>query len=458
MAPKHGIISYGRKRNTGRALKAKLRTAAVLLAVYGAVYGAAPAQAQIAQSLSYNYSADAFSTSLGIDHSLSGMELRILDFSFNQSTSYDLDTGRLGDYQAGLDINDEENFFGNVSGVLGAEARSVGAFVDNRFARDRFEIGLSASGNLEWNKSTFGDEGLLDPDFDIFEFTDEELDAAVWVRSHFLESAYSAKVNQFSIGRLKVRPVSDGTIGHSDFGGLTYSIAGATGFSIAPKDGDDEFSFFFEESNLTADVPGGNYGAGDGEVVFAAGHDSDGLTKLAALIFKSFEPSDKVEFTFDATGSLQYRQDQGFGIDSGTVQLGSRFRPTEDISIDAALSAGISEDFIPTYSFEASLDYSRFLSFTPYARFSAFYSDGTGDFSWPIGFDATLYDKLLLSAEILPTYSTFDQSYGVDLSGRLTMIGPSFFDEGLESEFSISANASMITGEHSVTLDGTFNF
>ena len=193
MAPKHGIISYGRKRNTGRALKAKLRTAAVLLAVYGAVYGAAPAQAQIAQSLSYNYSADDFSTSLGVDHSLSGMELRILDFSFNQSTSYDLDTGRLGDYQAGLDVNDEENFFGNVSGVLGAEARSVGAFADNRFARDRFEIGLSASGNLEWNKSTFGDEGLLDPDFDIFEFTDEELDAAVWVRSHFLESAYSER-------------------------------------------------------------------------------------------------------------------------------------------------------------------------------------------------------------------------------------------------------------------------
>lgn len=431
-----------------------LRTGSVLLALSAAC----SAHGQISQSLSYTYNASAFDNSINVDHSLSGLELRVLDFSLNQSTSYSLDTGLLGDYQAGLDVNDDQNFFGNVSGTIGAENRSIGAFADNRFAREKFEVGLSANGNVEWTQSTFGDEGFLDPDFDFFDYTEEELDAVVWVRSHFLEAAYALEVNQFSIGRLKVRPRSDGTVGHSDFGGLTYSIAGATGFSIAPKDEDDEFNFFFEESNLSADVPGGGYGAGDGELVIAAGYDSDGLAQLAALIFKRWEPTDQVEFSFDATGSLKYTSEENVSFDSGTVRLGAGFRPGENWTIDNSLTVSVREDLVPSYSFDASLDYSGFLNFSPFVRFSAFYSDGAGDFSLPVGFNATVYDKLLFTADLSPSYSTLDQSYDVDASGSITLLGPAFFEDGLESEFSVSANASLLTGERSMSLSGRVNF
>lgn len=455
MTLKHGIIGRGREQMKGRSLKAKLRTGAVCFAVCVSC----PAWGQITQSLGYTYTASALDTSLSLDHSLQGMELRVLDFSFNQSTSYSLDTGLLGSYQGGLDINDDENFFGNVSGVYGADTRSIGAFVDNRFARDRFEVGLSASGNLEWGKSTFGDEGLLDPDFDILEFTDEELDAVVWVRSHFLESAYSLNVNQFSIGRLKIRPRSDGTVGHSDFGGFAYSIAGATGFSIAPKEeDDDEFNFFLEESNLSAEVPGGDYGAGDGELVIAAGHDSDGLTKLAALIFKRLEPSDKVEFSIDATGSLKHDSENSVAFDAASFRLGAGFRPNENWTIDNAFLVSVTEDFIPLYSLDSSLDFQRFQSFSPYVRFTASYSEGEGEFSLPVGFSSTVYDKLQFAAELSPAYSTADQSYDVDATGSITLLGPSFAKEGPESEFSIATSASLLTNELSVSLSGRVNF
>ena len=454
MTLKHGITDRGREQMKGRSLKAKLRTSAVCFAVCVSC----PAWGQITQSLGYTYSASDFDTSLSVDHSLQGIELSVLDFSFNQSTSYSLDTGLLGSYQGGLDINDEENFFGNLSGVYGADSRSIGAFADNRFASDRFEVGLSASGNLEWGKSTFGDQGFLDPEFDFFEFTDEELDAVVWVRSHFLESAYSLDVNQFSIGRLKVRPQSDGTVGHSDFGGFTYSIAGATGFSIAPKEEDDEFNFFFEESNLSAEVPGGNYGAGDGELVIAAGHDSDGLTKLAALIFKRLEPSDKVEFSIDATGSLKHDSENSVAFDAASFRLGAGFRPNENWTIENAFMVSVIEDFIPLYSFDSSLDFQRFRSFSPYVRFTASYSQGEGEFSLPVGFSSTIYDKLLFEAELSPAYSTFDQSYDIDATGSLTLLGPSFGNEGPESEFAISTSASLLTNELSVSLSGRVNF
>ena len=454
MALTHGNIGSGRQQRKGRSLKARLRAGAVCFAVCVSC----PAQAQITQSLGYTVDASAQDTLLAVDHSLTGIELRVLDFSLTQSTSYNLDTGLLGDYQGGVDINDEENFFGNLSGVYGADTRSIGAFADNRFARDRFEVGLSASGNLEWTKSTFGDEGLLDPDFDFLEFTDEELDAVVWVRSHFLESALTVDVNQFSINRLKIRPQLDGALGHSSFGGLIYSIAGATGFSIAPKEDDDGLSFFFEESNLSAEVPGGSYGAGDGELVIAAGHDSDGLTKLAAVIFKGWNPSDKAQFSIDANASLKHDSENGIGFDAASFQLGAGFQLHEFWSIDNALIVSVSEDFIPTYTFDTSLDFQRFDNFSPYIRLSASYSEGEADFALPFGFSATVYDKLLFDVGLSPTYFMVDQSYDLEAASSVTLLGPSFGKNGPESEFSVGTNASLLTGELSVSLSGRVNF
>ena len=119
------------------------------------ILGISPeAQGQISQSLSYDFSASTFDSSLNVDHGLRGIELGVLDFSLSQSASYSLNTGLLGDYQVGVDVNDEENFFGNFSGTLGSDVRSIGGFADNRFARDHFSVGVSASGSLEYTKST----------------------------------------------------------------------------------------------------------------------------------------------------------------------------------------------------------------------------------------------------------------------------------------------------------------
>ena len=454
MSSKHAKFTREQAPLVGSSLRAWLCCCSAFV-----ILGVSPqAQGQLSQSLSYNFSASTFDSSLNVDHGLRGIELGVLDFSLSQSTSYSLDTGLLGDYQVGVDVNDEENFFGNFSGTLGSDLRSIGGFADNRFARDNFSVGVSASGSLEYTKSTVFDEGLLDPDFDFFDFTDEELEAIVWVPSHFAEGAATLEVNRFSIGRLKVRLKADGTIGHSDFGGLTYSLAAATGFSIGSKDGDDEFDFFFEESNLSANVPGGGYGAGDGELVLAAGYDSDGVAKLAAIIFKGWSPTDKFDLSFDAEGGVQYLSEEGVAFDEGSVRLGAGFRPAENWNIDTSLTVGASEELIPSYSFHASLDYSKFLSFSPFVRFSAFYSEGQGDYSLPVGVNATVYDKLLLSAEVTPSYATFDESFEVRASGNVTLLGPPLLKDGASSEFSLSASAALYSQERSVSVNGRFSF
>ena len=56
------------------------------------------ANAQISQSLGYNYGAFGSSHSLGLDHSISGVQVGILDLGFNHSTGYNLTTGSLDDY------------------------------------------------------------------------------------------------------------------------------------------------------------------------------------------------------------------------------------------------------------------------------------------------------------------------------------------------------------------------
>ena len=118
------------------------------------------AQAQISQSLNYSFSASEYDQSLSLDHSVNGIHVGILDFGFSQSTGYSLNTNSLNDYNAGIDINDDQNFFGNINGSLSDSYRTLGGFADNQFETEWFSVAISASGDLEWSESTFEDEEI----------------------------------------------------------------------------------------------------------------------------------------------------------------------------------------------------------------------------------------------------------------------------------------------------------
>lgn len=72
--------------------------------------------------------------------------------------------------------------------------------------------------------------------------------------------------------------------------------------------------------------------------------------------------------------------------------------------------------------------------------------------------NATVYDKLLLSAEVTPSYATFDESFEVRASGNVTLLGPPLLKDGASSEFSLSASAALYSQERSVSVNGRFSF
>lgn len=448
------IIANIRRKTARRHSRALLLSCAAILA-----FGCAPvAGAQIDQSLNYDFSAFGPHYSLFLDHSLSSVEVGILDVNFSQSTGYDLTEGKLDDYNVSVDINDEENFFGSLSGVYGSSFRNVSGFADNRFEVSWASIGVSAGASVDWTESTFEDEGWEDPDFDPYDYTEEELSAIVWTQSYSTEGSFQVEGNRYSIGRLKVRPGTQGGVFYSDYSGLEYNGAVGVGLSLAAADEDDEFDLFFEESNLTVNVPGGSYGGGDGELVLGAGYDSNGIGRIAALIFKGFSPSDRVDLSFDAVASAQFGVDQPFAFHSGALRVGADFHPHDRLSINNSAKVEFMEDFTASYYVDSSLGFKGFDVFSPSVRFSASYDYGALTLSLPVGIRAVFSDYLEFSADISPTYQSGDNSTDVTVSGGVTLTGPPLTAEAWDSSFSLSGSAGLFNGDRSVTLSGTVNF
>ena len=445
-------------QNQRKTLRSKHGRWVLSCAAFVALGCAQTANAQISQSLGYGYSASGFRHSLSVDHSVSGIEVGILDLGFNHSTGYNLTAGSLNDYDASLDINDDENFFGSLTGVYGETFRSVGGFADNQFETDWLSVALSGSASLEWSQSTFEDQGWEDPDFEPYDYTEEELAAIVWAQSYFADASIQIDGNRFSIGRVKVRPSTEGRLDRSDYNGTSYEGSVGVGFALAPPTEDDEFDFFFEESNLSADVIGGSYGGGDGELVLAAGYDSEGLGRIAALIFKGFSLNDDVDLGFDATGSVQFDNEGSFAFYGSALQITGDFRLTEDIGISSSATIDIDENLNPSYSFSTSLDLNDFRNFSPSIRFSSNYSNGSGGFSIPFGVSTSLSEFLSVSVDVSPSYSTYDKSTDVELSGSVSLQGPSITENGGSTSFSISGSAGVFSGERSVSLSGSMNF
>lgn len=417
----------------------------------------APASGQVSQSLGYDWNASSFETLLAARHTVQGMSAGPISVSFNQSASYSVDQARFREYSAGLDINDDQNFFASLTSTLAPERRGLGGFVDNRFERGAFTLGVSGNGSVDWNRSTFGDEGLFDPDFDFFEHTQEELDAIVWVRAHFAEGSFDLDVKQRKLGRVNLRPGAQARVSRSDFGGLSYSFGGALGLSLNSGE-DDEFAFFFEESNLTAEVLGGSFGAGDGELVLAGGYDGAGQSKFAALFFKRWNPTARMSYTFDANAAMVYRTDEGLSFADGSVRLGANLQLNQDFSLDGSGTVMFVPERSPNYSVSASANFTRFASFAPFIRLSGTYEDGWQSISVPVGFNGDAFGRLQYSGEISPSYSGFDGSTAVMGTAQVTLLGPPLRKDGQNSEFTVSGSADLRGEERSISVSGRFYF
>lgn len=424
-----------------------------------ALMSSAPlAQAQISQSLNYSFSASEYDQSLSLDHSVNGIHVGILDFGFSQSTGYSLNTNSLNDYNAGIDINDDQNFFGNINGSLSDSYRTLGGFTDNQFETEWFSVAISASGDLEWSESTFEDEGYLDEDFDPSEYSEEELTAIVWSRSQMFNTNYTLEAGQYTLGRLKVRPLSQGAVSYADFNGTTYEVSGAVGLSLAPAEEDEFEDFFFEESNLSISVPGGAYGGGDGEVVIGVGYGSEGFAQIAALVFKRFDIGNRVSISFDALGSAAYEAEMPFAFDFGSFRVGADFQATDDLSLRASASIEVQDDLSQSYYATSGLSYNGFSNFSPSIRLSGNYRNGSGQISLPIGFSGSFSDNLRYSVDLSPSYSTEDQSMDVSVSGSLSLTGPAISEDGPTSNFSVSGDLDLISGSRSISVSGGLSF
>ena len=205
------------------------------------------AQAQINQALGYEFSQNGFEQIIAATHEVSGASLGAIDFAVSQFLRYNLTENGFEGYEANVDLNDDKNLFANLFGTYETDTRGLGGFVENRFAQNSFSVGVSANGNVDWVRSTFGDEGFLDPDFDFTLFTEEELNAVVWVRSHFVEGRLDIEVDPVAVGPLRFRPGLEAGISHSDFLGFGYQGAAAVGLSLVPNEEADG-EFFFEEN------------------------------------------------------------------------------------------------------------------------------------------------------------------------------------------------------------------
>ena len=442
------------KAPAGRRLCLAIGTAMAAMMMGGS------AQAQINQALGYEFSQNGFEQIIAATHEVSGASLGAIDFAVSQFLRYNLTENGFEGYEANVDLNDDKNLFANLFGTYETDTRGLGGFVENRFAQNGFSVGVSANGNVDWVRSTFGDEGFLDPDFDFTLFTEEELNAVVWVRSLFVEGRLDIEVDPVAAGPLRFRPGLEAGISHSDFLGFGYQGAAAVGLSLVPnEEADDEF--FFEESNLTFDHAGASFGALDGELVLGAGRDEDGLFKLAALVFKSFDPTDTLSFSLDALGSLDYTAEDGVRYADATLRLGAEFMPNDNWGIEASASVEHARDEVVTYSGDLSVDYTRFARFQPYVQLSGSYSSESQSLSLPVGFNGDIGDKLLVSLEVSPTYSRFaeeEAEYDLEANASLTLLAPPLLDDGLDSEFTITGSGTLVGGERSLSITGKAYF
>ena len=421
---------------------------------------------------------------LGTRNTLAGTLAKTLDFSLAHDISFNASERRFGVYEATLEFNDDQNLFGDAELSLGEDRRVVSGFVANSFDGQGFTIETDAIGEVEWSKTTFADANFFDPDFDFFDYTDEELDAVVWDRTHFVNASLDVDFDPTARGSLRVRPLLHSGVSHNDFSGFAFEAAGAVGLSRAPnqKDGteadegaglgsglDGDFDFdalsFTEASTLKLDHAGAGFTARDGEVVLAVGRDEAGLVKLAALIFKEFRPLPGTTFSVDVSGSLDQVAGEGLAYGDSQLQLTAQLDPTEDWSLAAEILATHSRNQSIEVSGEFSLDITRLERFQPYIGLEGSYTADNQSLEVPFGFDATLGTTVFLNAELNASYSRFfggepDRDLQAKASATLLLPGRALTGDSSPAniELSVIGSRSLIDDAFSVTISGSTVF